>query len=339
MGIDESIIREKFCPRCKKNKALSEFGVDKARSDGLTYDCKECKNESNRKYRSKNKDKVKAYNKLYASTHPVQRIRQEPAISIDVSGIQDFEHVIDGCTCLGKACNWCKNTKCINAFALDKHLKSGRRNYCKVCHSTKVQQRRKEHGRKRYPYKPRSKPSKVYEIDYSVPGSKRCYRCDKVKDYSKFSKNRTRPDGYTKECKECRSEMGKTNKRKKFYFLPDHQTALKMMLIEDNSQGTQKIDLAALYKSILERQNGVCAICGQYETSRNQHTIKRLAIDHDHVTGAFRGLLCTRCNLAIGQFDDDPQLLLKAIGYLETTFRTQITWGEASNQPPGEGNS
>jgi hypothetical protein len=44
------------------------------------------------------------------------------------------------------------------------------------------------------------------------------------------------------------------------------------------------------YAAMLERQHGVCAICG------NPPKTRRLDIDHDHRTGAVRGLLCHRCN-------------------------------------------
>jgi hypothetical protein len=65
------------------------------------------------------------------------------------------------------------------------------------------------------------------------------------------------------------------------------------------------------YAELLEQQGGACAICGS--GNRSGH---RLAADHDHKTGAIRGLLCHRCNTAIGLLRDDPELLRAAIGYL-----------------------
>lgn len=50
---------------------------------------------------------------------------------------------------------------------------------------------------------------------------------------------------------------------------------------------------AAEYDQLLTKQNGVCAICGRPPKTR------RLDIDHDHKTGAIRGLLCVRCNRAL----------------------------------------
>ena len=68
----------------------------------------------------------------------------------------------------------------------------------------------------------------------------------------------------------------------------------------------------------LESQGGRCAICRTNDpTSGTRKHALTWAIDHDHATGVARGLLCHRCNLAIGQFDDDPDLLRAAIAYLE----------------------
>ena len=69
------------------------------------------------------------------------------------------------------------------------------------------------------------------------------------------------------------------------------------------------------YQKMLEEQNGVCAICGINATIRKGAHI-RLSVDHCHDTGKVRGLLCNRCNHAIGVFKDDPTLLKKAMEYL-----------------------
>lgn len=67
------------------------------------------------------------------------------------------------------------------------------------------------------------------------------------------------------------------------------------------------------YDSMLSDQNGVCAICSEPETGR----FKYLAVDHDHDTGKIRGLLCHRCNKALGGFKDSAEMLGKAVKYLE----------------------
>lgn len=69
----------------------------------------------------------------------------------------------------------------------------------------------------------------------------------------------------------------------------------------------------ALYDQLYAQQGGVCGICRKSGNGRH-----RLCGDHDHVTKQIRGLLCHRCNTAIGLFLDDPELLQAAIHYLET---------------------
>jgi hypothetical protein len=44
---------------------------------------------------------------------------------------------------------------------------------------------------------------------------------------------------------------------------------------------------------------------------------ERLALDHDHTTGEFRGFLCQKCNQAIGLLNDSPELLRIAAEYIE----------------------
>lgn len=71
-----------------------------------------------------------------------------------------------------------------------------------------------------------------------------------------------------------------------------------------------------VYEAMLKNQNGVCAICG-----RPQSSGKRLSVDHDHKTGVVRDLLCDRCNRGIGFFEDNPDLMLKAIEYIRKHTR------------------
>lgn len=68
----------------------------------------------------------------------------------------------------------------------------------------------------------------------------------------------------------------------------------------------------AQYDELLELQGHFCAIC-----LRPQTTNRKLAVDHDHETGAIRGLLCHKCNLTLGQMDDSILLLERAINYLK----------------------
>lgn len=74
------------------------------------------------------------------------------------------------------------------------------------------------------------------------------------------------------------------------------------------------------YQEMRESQGNRCAIC-----SREPRT---LYVDHCHNTGVVRGLLCNRCNLGIGQFSDDAELLVMASDYLKTSHAKEpkILW-------------
>jgi len=75
---------------------------------------------------------------------------------------------------------------------------------------------------------------------------------------------------------------------------------------------------------MLASQDGKCAICradlGQFSLSENL-----MAIDHDHATGAVRGLLCRRCNYDLAVFRDSTRNLARAAAYLT---RSRATGGE-----------
>lgn len=100
-----------------------------------------------------------------------------------------------------------------------------------------------------------------------------------------------RQDGHT-YCTVCAEEFGKV--RQWYYRL--------------RTYGITK----GQFTEMLVAQKGGCAIC---------HTIwgsgrKGPFIDHDHITGRVRGLLCHSCNAGIGLLRDDPEIMQSAITYL-----------------------
>lgn len=72
------------------------------------------------------------------------------------------------------------------------------------------------------------------------------------------------------------------------------------------------------YDEMSLRQNHRCAICGNEETARHNHSnkVQKLAVDHCHTTGKVRELLCMDCNRGLGKFHDDVGRLQKAMQYL-----------------------
>ena len=70
------------------------------------------------------------------------------------------------------------------------------------------------------------------------------------------------------------------------------------------------------YEAMIIEQNGTCAICKKIETTKRHGKDVALSVDHDHETGAVRGLLCVNCNNGLGQFKDKPEILEQAAAYL-----------------------
>lgn len=72
------------------------------------------------------------------------------------------------------------------------------------------------------------------------------------------------------------------------------------------------------YQALVERNGEQCEICGRPKqiVMGPDQVIRRLAIDHDHATGATRGLLCTQCNTMLGNAGDSPERLEAAAAYL-----------------------
>jgi hypothetical protein len=68
------------------------------------------------------------------------------------------------------------------------------------------------------------------------------------------------------------------------------------------------------FNTILKNQGNVCKICGATKSGGRSG---KFVVDHDHKTGKIRGLLCHRCNTALGNFYDDRSILASAILYLQ----------------------
>lgn len=70
------------------------------------------------------------------------------------------------------------------------------------------------------------------------------------------------------------------------------------------------------YDRLMSQQGDACGICGA-KPGQWVANGGNLVVDHDHATGAVRGLLCPSCNRGLGQFEDDTERLLEAVQYLQ----------------------
>jgi hypothetical protein len=87
------------------------------------------------------------------------------------------------------------------------------------------------------------------------------------------------------------------------------------------------------WRAMWDAQGGACAACGLPETGRNQYGPVSMSVDHDHVTGKIRGLLCMRCNRALGMLRDNPALISKLLSYRETNGRRVYISGGMRGYP------
>lgn len=85
----------------------------------------------------------------------------------------------------------------------------------------------------------------------------------------------------------------------------------------------RKYGVSALqYQAMYDAQKGRCRLCDDWYPSSAGSPGRALGVDHCHKTYVVRGLLCMRCNLGLGKFQDDPALLRKAADYLEGTSKS-----------------
>lgn len=77
----------------------------------------------------------------------------------------------------------------------------------------------------------------------------------------------------------------------------------------------------AVLEEMLENQGGVCGIC---ETALTFHPKATACVDHCHSTGVIRGILCRKCNAAIGSLGDTTYSVSKAVSYLQKALVREI---------------
>lgn len=138
----------------------------------------------------------------------------------------------------------------------------------------------------------------MIQFMYMKAESKICNKCEAEKPLTDFWSHPHGKFGKRPRCKDCVREQNSRYKHK-----PHVSRAWKLKT---------KFNLdVETYETMLAKQNGKCALC------KKPPGIRRLAVDHDHRTGAIRGLIHWRCNTAIGLLEDSPEMCMQAAAYLK----------------------
>lgn len=184
------------------------------------------------------------------------------------------------------------------------------------------------------------------------PALKTCRRCDTEKPLDEFSPHKRSADKRGYYCRPCirvyaQERNGAVRKRyaEDFEFRAKRREYHEAWLEKNPEYKKQRKRLWDLgkkgltprdYDEMLAQQGNGCYLCGG-GPSRTPY----LHIDHDHATGVVRGLLCDSCNLGLGKFRDNADVLRKAIDYLtrDTGFRVRDKasyrpWESAESEPP-----
>lgn len=156
--------------------------------------------------------------------------------------------------------------------------------------------------------------------------SKACSSCKEVMPLSAFSVAPSYKDGRRGQCRKCRAANQMAYKKR-----PGFRPSPRVNRVPDDPSKTRERKLRRkygispeMYAAMFALQEGACAICQRHEQEG-----RRLAVDHCHLTGIVRGLLCYRCNIGLGHFEDNAESLQAAAKYVGGALGSPAMTGES----------
>lgn len=137
-----------------------------------------------------------------------------------------------------------------------------------------------------------------------APISRECNVCGQVRTAPDLVASKRYRGGYMPLCKTCRNEYWRRRRMMSPELRARHiDTVRRSRLLSD--YGMKEAD----YERMLKAQGGKCKLCGVENHGRGKR-FRYWNIDHNHKTGAVRGLLCHVCNITIGKYEN----LLEKVG-------------------------
>jgi hypothetical protein len=150
----------------------------------------------------------------------------------------------------------------------------------------------------------------------ATPELKTCRDCGEAKARNEFHKHARTKDRLQLYCKSCMTDRNRKWRAQN----PERLAKYEQTRPQRSPDERRRMQLWREYKMLPAdydrmhaEQDGKCAICGSTDPGAGR---AMLAVDHDHTTGAIRGLLCNGCNVALGHLKDDVSRLRSAIDYL-----------------------
>lgn len=140
-----------------------------------------------------------------------------------------------------------------------------------------------------------------------IEGLKVCTSCGETKMLDSFGRAKEKPSGVRSRCKVCEARRSRSWKAENPEYAKKWRDANrdKWNSYRLSQQfGLTQGDVDAMFAA----QNGSCSICGKHMDKPN--------VDHCHESGRVRALLCRSCNLGLGNFQDDPERILRAAAYV-----------------------
>ncbi len=136
---------------------------------------------------------------------------------------------------------------------------------------------------------------------------KKCTKCGTEYEATRenFYANKRHKGGLASSCKNCKYVLSRKYEKTRKGRASRKMTKRKHLL-----RTLYNMSLVE-YQQMFDAQGGACAICYSTQSS------KLLAVDHCHETGKIRGLLCSKCNMMLGQVNDDSATLRSAANYLD----------------------
>ena len=159
----------------------------------------------------------------------------------------------------------------------------------------------------------RSLVNRRFKLLYGADGQKQCSKCSHYLDWDYFRKRKQDGKLYLhSSCKKC----NKINWDKWVENNKEHYKEIKRkgqnLFHHEHKKYERRGITKDQYDIIFDIQKGKCSICKEHSKDGTS-----LAMDHNHKTNEFRGLLCKECNRALGLFGDNIDVLQNAVIYLQ----------------------